>query len=154
MALLRAAGIECTFVASDSMMHIWNIAKIDGEWYHVDVTWDDYPEMFASVEYDSFLKSDDAIRKTSHRDWFGKEEIGCNSYKYDNMSFISPLKSFIGTGDVNCDGTLDVLDLVLLESEKGQFPNNHAFLIPAADIDGDRALTDIDSALIRQSVLG
>lgn len=153
MAMLRAAGLECTFVASDSMAHIWNLVKIGGEWYHVDVTWDDYPEIFASCKYDSFLKSDKAIGKTAHRDWYSRGDIACTSEEYDTASFSSPLSQFLGTGDVSCDGTLDVLDLVLCELRREDLPTNICFLSVAADIDGDCLVTDADTALIRQRIL-
>lgn len=39
--LLHSAGINCLYVTSDSMNHGWNLVELDGEWYHVDVTWDD-----------------------------------------------------------------------------------------------------------------
>lgn len=41
--LLYQAGIPCLFVTGDSKgePHAWNMAKIDGAYYWVDVTWDD-----------------------------------------------------------------------------------------------------------------
>lgn len=153
MAMLRAAGVECTFAASDSMVHIWNLVKIDGEWYHVDVTWDDYPEIFASCEYESFLKSDNAIKKLSYKDWYSSGDIACTSEKYDMADFVSPFSEFLGTGDVSCDGTLDVLDLVLCELKREDLPTNTCFFMVAADIDGDCSVTDADKALIRQRIL-
>ncbi len=42
--LCAKAGLECvvlTGVTSDGENHAWNQIKIDGEWYNVDVTWDD-----------------------------------------------------------------------------------------------------------------
>ncbi len=153
MAILRAAGMECTFAASDSMAHIWNLVKIDGEWYHADVTWDDYPEIFASCEYNSFLKSDIAIKNTAHIDWYCPDDIVCVSEKYANIEFDFPLLKFCGTGDVNCDGEVDVLDLVLCKLPKEQIPTNTCFLNISADIDSDCALTDIDFVLIRQRIL-
>ena len=41
--LLYQAGIPCLFVAGDSKgePHAWNMAKIGGAYYWVDVTWDD-----------------------------------------------------------------------------------------------------------------
>ena len=153
MAMLRAAGVECTFAASDSMSHIWNLVKIDGEWYHVDVTWDDYPEAFASLEYDSFLESDESIRETAHSDWYSPNDILCVSEIYSVVSFNSPLLEFAGTGDVNCDGSVDVLDLVLCELGREEAPTNTCFLSVAADIDGDGILTDTDRALIRNHIL-
>ena len=153
MAMLRAAGLECTFAASDSMSHIWNLVKVDGEWYHVDVTWDDYPEIFASCEYDSFLKSDQGIKETAHVDWYSPNDILCVSETYAKTTFDFPLLEFQGTGDVNCDGVLDVLDLVLCKLDKDKIPINTLFLNISADMDGDCALTDIDFALIRKKIL-
>jgi hypothetical protein len=39
--LLRVVGIESELCSSDALNHAWNIVKIDGKFYHVDVTWDD-----------------------------------------------------------------------------------------------------------------
>ncbi len=39
--IARELGIETDFCKSDSINHIWNYVKLDGKWYHVDVTWDD-----------------------------------------------------------------------------------------------------------------
>lgn len=39
--LLSRVGIECGIAVSGGMGHSWNIARIDGEWRHVDVTYDD-----------------------------------------------------------------------------------------------------------------
>ncbi len=41
LALARGAGLEADFVSSDAMDHAWNHVKVDGVWYHVDVTRDD-----------------------------------------------------------------------------------------------------------------
>ncbi len=153
MEMLRAAGIECTFAASDSMAHIWNLVKIDGEWYHVDVTWDDYPEIFASLEYASFLKSDTGIKETAHIDWYSPNDISCVSEKYTDANFACPFLSFTGTGDVNCDGKLDVLDLVLCELDRDKLPVNTSFLNIAVDMDGDCMLTDTDRLLMRKRIL-
>ena len=39
--LLNNVNIENRMVVSNNMNHAWNMLKIDGKWYHVDVTWDD-----------------------------------------------------------------------------------------------------------------
>ena len=40
--LLMRAGIQSYYVVGYAgENHAWNLAKIDGEWYYVDATWDD-----------------------------------------------------------------------------------------------------------------
>lgn len=39
MYLCQSIGIECVCIIGGE--HMWNIVKVDGEWYHIDVTWDD-----------------------------------------------------------------------------------------------------------------
>lgn len=42
MYLCQAVGIECICVAGYAGEgHMWNMLKLDGEWYNMDVTWDD-----------------------------------------------------------------------------------------------------------------
>ena len=70
--LLNRAGVENHPAISFSQNHGWNTVRLDGAWYHVDVTWDhsnDLPEGW--VLHANFLRSDDGIRKTGsvHRDW-------------------------------------------------------------------------------------
>ena len=39
--LLKQAGIPCSIASSANINHAWNVVKIHGNWYHIDVTWDD-----------------------------------------------------------------------------------------------------------------
>lgn len=39
--LCNYAGLHCRYVRSESMGHAWNVVWIDGQWLHVDCTWDD-----------------------------------------------------------------------------------------------------------------
>ena len=45
--------------------HAWNVVEMDGDWYHVDCTWDDNGE--DNIGYDFFLKSDEFMRE--ERTW-------------------------------------------------------------------------------------
>ena len=38
---LKRAGLPCAIASSKNINHAWNIVKIHGNWYHIDVTWDD-----------------------------------------------------------------------------------------------------------------
>ncbi len=44
--LLNFKGVDCLFVTGESrgQGHAWNVIRLDGEWYGVDVTWDDGSE--------------------------------------------------------------------------------------------------------------
>lgn len=39
--LMQACGIPCIYVSSETANHAWNLAFLDGHWYHIDTTWDD-----------------------------------------------------------------------------------------------------------------
>ena len=58
MAAAEALGLESLPVTSDAMMHAWNLVKVDGSWYHVDITWDDSNTLPTRISYAYFLQSD------------------------------------------------------------------------------------------------
>ena len=62
---MEIAGIPCEYVSGYATGgHAWNLVEIDGEWYHVDTTWDDpIPNREGYVRYDYFLKSDSYMRQ-------------------------------------------------------------------------------------------
>lgn len=65
--VMNVLGIECTLVKSGEMGHIWNMVKVDGFWYHVDVTWDDpVPDQFAMAKHKYIFLSEDTIKKEGH----------------------------------------------------------------------------------------
>lgn len=70
--LLGRLGISCACVMSSAMNHMWNLVQMeDGNWYHVDATWDD-PGGDATAEpsHTYFLRSDTTmVNKLSHHDW-------------------------------------------------------------------------------------
>ncbi len=63
--LLNIAGIENAYITGGN--HGWNLVKLEGEWTHVDVTWDDpVPDKKGRVIHHWFGMTDGQIRK-SHR---------------------------------------------------------------------------------------
>ena len=58
-------------VPSNEMNHVWNLLKIDGQWYHMDVTWDDpVPDQPGIVIYTHFLMTDSELDSIGgHADW-------------------------------------------------------------------------------------
>ncbi len=75
--LMNRVGIPCVLVSSDSLNHAWNAVELDGQWYHVDVTWDDpVPNLEGGCNHDYFLLSYDSIATGNHfrqDDWTFRE---------------------------------------------------------------------------------
>ena len=80
-------GVECYTISSDALNHAWNVIKIDGDWYHVDITHDDPnfngKDHFGNARHVNFLVSSDTIRDEGHKhnsyDW---EICGYTEYMY------------------------------------------------------------------------
>lgn len=67
MYLLSRAGIESLYCSSEKLGHSWNIAEIDGELYHIDVTWDDpVYDITGRVYHNNFLLSTEQLKKEEH----------------------------------------------------------------------------------------
>ena len=101
--LLGQVGIESTVAESTAMGHIWNVVRINNNWYHVDVTWDDPTlDIIGRAQHNNFLKSDSAIVNAStqkHHDWTCN--YTCLSTTYDNAFWNEIYVSFAcdnGTG--------------------------------------------------------
>lgn len=69
--LSKKAGLESKFIAGNSQneyfsgQHAWNMVKVSGNWYHIDVTWNDpIPDNPNVIRYDYYLKSDNYMSKS------------------------------------------------------------------------------------------
>lgn len=87
-AILHQLGINNVNCPSPQMYHIWNIVELDGEWYHVDVTWDDpTPNLPGGGRYTHFLISDATFTSSSgrspHHGWDTAFAPSCESQKYE-----------------------------------------------------------------------
>ena len=143
-ALMRECGMESHFAASDSLIHIWNVVRIDGEWYHVDVTWDDSASSEA-VSRRHFLCSDASALERGHKDWYLPIEVQCLSNKYVDFDFDTFLQDRVTLGDVNHDGNVTLLDLLMLRRWQASGEDS-GFCRFCADLslDGDVDEEDID----------
>lgn len=58
--LLEMLHIECKTIKSteSEQDHSWNLVKLDGEWYHVDVTWDDPIDGDGTISHKYFNVTD------------------------------------------------------------------------------------------------
>ena len=85
--VMRKLKIPCRFVtgSSGSVGHAWNMVKLSGKWYHIDVTFDDPIINGTNTNkkpyYTYFLKSSSVMKKTHH--FNASKYPKCNSKKYD-----------------------------------------------------------------------
>ena len=82
LALCRGAGLEADLVVSGEMDHAWNHVRVEGEWYHVDVTRDD-PIPAAggapAVTHTRFLRSDEGMRAMGYYGYTCMAGCACTS---------------------------------------------------------------------------
>lgn len=66
--LLKEAGIPVRLISgkADGIGHVWNLVQLDGQWYHLDTTWDDPLPDKGQVSYDYYLLSDAMIAPDHH----------------------------------------------------------------------------------------
>lgn len=78
--LMKELDIDAYYVSSESMNHAWSMVKIAGNYYHVDVTWDDpVADMFGRVRHKYILLSDDGI--SDHHGWTVYSDSGSEKYR-------------------------------------------------------------------------
>ncbi|MGN0395360.1 MAG: transglutaminase domain-containing protein [Coprococcus sp.] len=81
---MSCLGIECDIVVGDTSegLHAWNMIKLDDEWYHIDLTWDDsLPDMGAYVKH-VYVNLDDKTISQNHT-WEEQFYNKCTSEKYN-----------------------------------------------------------------------
>ena len=90
MLLLNKLGINCVIVTSDEINHMWNAVEINGNYYFVDVTWDD-----TASNHNNFLVSQEKLIANGHtttlKDWqlmrSTQYDYSWNDTTYDNLAF-------------------------------------------------------------------
>lgn len=88
--LFTDAGLECKIISGrgNGEAHAWNIVKVDGQWYNIDLTWDDPITNTGEqmLRYDYFLKSEsDFTDHVRDREFRTKEFI--NAYPIAGESY-------------------------------------------------------------------
>ncbi len=85
--LVRQTGAEIECEEATSRTHSWAIVKLDGEWYNVDVTWD---ECNSSPEYISgkyFLVSDEVISDEAHQNHSSVSSVKATNKQYEGKDW-------------------------------------------------------------------
>lgn len=82
---MERVGVECYYTGSSAMNHAWNIINIDGQYYHVDCTWDDpVYDRFGQVSHEHFLVSDEAMQNSREHYGWDRTDLVCDDTQYDN----------------------------------------------------------------------
>ena len=159
--MLKDAGISCRIISGTSrgIRHTWNIARADGKYYLLDVTWD---SLLGGSEGGFFM------RGTSDFDEYSPESKHIAVYEYEGLfsdynseSFkaeypISDVKMkapVYSLGDVDGNSIVDgrdataVLTAYAVASVKGIYPMSEAQLY-AADVTGNGVTDGIDASFI------
>jgi hypothetical protein len=143
--LLHESGIDTCFVHNGD--HAWNVVKINGEWFHIDTTWDDGE----NVNYNWFMRSDADMKNAGgyHATW----TLFCPSSLHDFQSAELPACD-TEMGDANGDSIVDAKDAstVLAEYSNLSVGNEQTFSnkqTASADInfDGKSDAKDASSIL-------
>lgn len=88
MYLCQSVGIPCICVSGVATSgHMWNMVQLEGEWYHMDVTWDDPVGNTDVCKYDYFCLTDKQIN-SDHRvdNPFPVPKATATKYNYYNIS--------------------------------------------------------------------
>lgn len=107
--LCHKMGVESCVVTSDDLNHAWNLVKVDGKVYQLDVTWDDpTPDIIGRASHNYFLKSNNVFATfENHKinddiDWAcerGWDWSAATSTKYDSYIWDSIETGMIYMGD-------------------------------------------------------
>ena len=86
-AVLNVLGIPNEYVLSKTMNHAWNMVQVDGEWYHIDVTWNDpVDDMPLRARHDNFLCSDEVMKENGYYGW--ETDIVAGNTQYDDAFWV------------------------------------------------------------------
>ncbi len=84
--LCNKLGIECVTISgiADNENHAWNCAKIDGDWYQVDTTWNDTDGKDTITENDYFNLTDEQMYTDHTASVLYKD---CTEEEYDSSVY-------------------------------------------------------------------
>jgi hypothetical protein len=117
--LMEEFGINSYPIQSESLNHIWNVIELDGDYYQVDATWDDYStDLLGWASHKNFL-ADDNTSAQQHQsngvvDWYTYEDVSATNDQFNSYAFRSQNNPFVMIGSNICyldNGTVCKYDL-------------------------------------------
>ncbi len=93
--LLSLVGVDSKCINNDQGEHCWNLVKVGGKWYHVDLTGDDpLPDTLGYITHKYCIISTSKLNSYNKEKYTGFEnditynsDFGCNSTKYNSAFF-------------------------------------------------------------------
>ena len=129
--LLNRCGIEAMCVGSEELCHEWVVLRLDGQWYHADITWDDgVPDRIGRADHHYFLVSDEGISAQraglAHSGW--QLSVTCDSDLYDSGVFWTEVNTSVVFFDAETayylrysgSGTTGKLSLIRRDWDSGE----------------------------------
>ncbi len=107
--ILDKLGIENQPVQSEAMAHLWNLVQLEnGNWYHVDTTWDDPSQDWYNPAYTPTMSDEEyAIRIGDCREYFMLSDNAIQSKESPHFAYTpdglakDDIYAEIGMADVN-----------------------------------------------------
>lgn len=126
--LMQQAGIPCYYCTGfANQNHAWNIVKLDGEYYNVDVTWDDTDP----YTYHFFNKTDADFSATHMREDLSVNLPACNGQKYSNLE-TAPAESSAEDSLRSLDET-GIAESAVLQSIEDYYENCYQQIVACGD---------------------
>ncbi len=120
--LLQKLGFETQYIVGyvGKEGHAWNLVKLDGQWYHLDTTWNDpVPDRSGAIRYQYFLVDD----RTMARDhtWIANDypkAISTTYSYYQDIDFPAQVGNQLFYSSISDDNKLYVLDMTTGKAQR------------------------------------
>jgi len=120
--LLQKLGFETQYIVGyvGQEGHAWNLIKLDGQWYHLDTTWNDpVPDRKGAIRYQYFLVDD----RTMARDhtWIANDYPKATSTLYSyyqDIDFPAQVGNQIFYSSISDENKLYVLDITTGKAQR------------------------------------
>ncbi len=114
-SMLQKLGIETKYIVGyvGQEGHAWNLVKLDGQWYHLDTTWNDpVPDRKGAIRYQYFLVDDRTMAKD--HTWIAEDYPKATSTLYNyyhDIDFPAQAGDQLYFSNISDDNKLYVLDM-------------------------------------------
>ena len=134
--LMTCLDINCDIVVgmADGELHAWNQVELGGDWYNVDLTWDDaIPDMGEYVKH-TYVNINDEALSASH-EWEREFYHVCTNDAYNYYNKILAVYENVDdfkSGILKQAGRSNVLEAIIFDLDESKF--NLTFLYDSSNI--------------------